>query len=233
MPKDIATGHNPDGSEIKAADKGYPAPPSNGSWQTDLRSTVPLGIDGPQWVLEYWSDTHNVFQFVRIEDIAYDKRRGHENIVYLVDSGRGRTDAQTLDTKFRSTNGRVWKMVLDRKNPKKVKSLTVFVEGDDNPVKTLTEVHQPDNIETTRHGLLLTEDPGSSQQFPAGDTSANATTARLWHVPFHGAPEVVARSTSRPTAGRPTSTAGPRATRAPGSRRASSTPRRRSARARS
>ena len=38
---------------------------------------IPLGIDGPQWVLEYWSDTHNVFQFVRIEDIAYDKRRGH------------------------------------------------------------------------------------------------------------------------------------------------------------
>ena len=193
VPKDIATGHNPDGSEIKAADKGYPAPPSNGSWQTDLRSTVPLGIDGPQWVLEYWSDTHGVFQFVRIEDIAYDKRRGHENTVYLVDSGRGRTDAQTLDTKFRSTNGRVWKMVLDRKNPKKVKSLTVFVEGDDNPVKTLTEVHQPDNVETTRHGLLLTEDPGSSQQFPAGDTSANATTARLWHVPFDGTPEVVAR----------------------------------------
>ena len=193
VPKDIATGHNPDGSEIKAADKGYPAPPSNGSWQTDLRSTVPLGIDGPQWVLEYWSDTHDVFQFVRIEDIAYDKRRGHENIVYLVDSGRGRTDAQTLDTKFRSTNGRVWKMVLDRKNPKKVKSLTVFVEGDDNPVKTLTEVHQPDNVETTHNGLLLTEDPGSSQQFPAGDTSANATTARLWHVPFDGAPEVVAR----------------------------------------
>ena len=49
-----------------------------------------------------------------------------------------------------------------------MKSLTVFVEGDDNPVKTLTEVHQPDNIETTRKGLLLTEDPGSSQQFPVG-----------------------------------------------------------------
>ena len=82
-------------------------------------------------------------------------------------------------------------MVLDRRNPKKVKSLTVFVEGDDNPVKTLTEVHQPDNIETTKNGLLLTEDPGSSQQFPAGDTSANATTARLWYVPFGGTPEVV------------------------------------------
>ena len=42
----------------------------------DLRSATPLGIDGPQWVLEYWSDINNVFQFVRVEDIAYDKRPG-------------------------------------------------------------------------------------------------------------------------------------------------------------
>ena len=169
VPKDIATGSNPDGSELKAADKGFPPPPTNGSWQTDIRSATPVGIDGPQWVLEYWSDINNVFQFVRVEDIAYDKRPGMENVVYIVDSGRGRTAAQSLDTPFRSTNGRVWKMVLDRHDPTVVTSLTVFVEGDDNPVKTPTEVHQPDNIETTRSGLLLTEDPGSSQQYPALD----------------------------------------------------------------
>jgi hypothetical protein len=111
-----------------------------------------------------------------------------------VDSGRGRTATQSLDTpNFRSTNGRVWKMVLDPDDPTKVTSLTVFVEGDDNPVKTPTEVHQPDNIETTSAGLLLTEDPGSSQQFPLGSTDPAATTARLWHVPFAGAPGVVAR----------------------------------------
>jgi Bacterial protein of unknown function (DUF839) len=192
VPKDIATGRNPDGSEIKAADKGYPPPPANGSWQTDLRSATPVGIDGPQWVLEYWSDINNVFQFVRIEDVAYDKRPGRRNVVYIVDSGRGRTDAQSLDTpNFRSTNGRVWKMVLDRRDPTVVKSLTVFVEGDDNPVKTPTEIHQPDNIETTRAGLLITEDPGSSQQFPVGSTDPAATTARLWHVPFAGTPQVV------------------------------------------
>ena len=196
VPKDIATGLNADGSELKAADKGYPLPPTNGSWQTDLRSTAPVGIDGPQWVLEYWSDTHNVFQFVRIEDIAYDKRPGMGNVVYVVDSGRGRTAAQTLDTNFRSTNGRVWKMVLDPNDPTIVTSLTVLVEGDDNPVKTLNEIHQPDNVETTANGLLLTEDPGSSQQFAAGSSDANATTARLWYVPFGnpaGGAEVVAK----------------------------------------
>src|SRR5215203_1525782 len=111
------TGRNPDGSELKAADKGYPLPPANGSWQTDLRSATPVGIDGPQWVLEYWSDINNVFQFVRVEDIAYDKRPGMGNVVYIADSGRGRTDAQTLDTPFRSTNGRVWKMELDPTDP--------------------------------------------------------------------------------------------------------------------
>jgi hypothetical protein len=199
VPKDIATGLNADGSELKAADKGYPLPPTDGSWQLDLRfATVPPGpgIDGPQWVLEYWSDLNNVFQFVRVEDIAYDKRPGMENVVYIVDSGRGRTAAQSLDTNFRSTNGRVWKMVLDKNDPTKVSSLTVFVEGDDNPVKTLGEVHQPDNIETTESGLLLTEDPGSSQQFtPAQIASdpANATTARLWYVSFSGPGEVVAK----------------------------------------
>jgi hypothetical protein len=76
-----------------------------------------------------------------------------------------------------------------------VTSLTVLVEGDDNPVKTLNEVHQPDNIETTRTGLLLTEDPGSSQQFTAEQqvTDPNATTARLWYVPFSGTPHALVK----------------------------------------
>ncbi|HEU0214438.1 MAG TPA: alkaline phosphatase PhoX, partial [Jiangellaceae bacterium] len=196
VPKNIATGRNADGSELKAADVGFPPPPNNGSWQLDLRTAPPnqVGIDGPQWVLEYWSDINNVFQFVRVEDIAYDKRPGMGNVVYVVDSGRGRTAAQSLDTpNFRSTNGRVWKMVFDPNDPTKVTSMTVFVEGDDAPVQTPTEVHQPDNIESTPSGILLTEDPGSSQQFPVGSTNPAATTARLWYVPFVGVPEVVAK----------------------------------------
>ena len=68
----------PTAPELKAADKGYPLPPTNGSWQTDLRSATRSASTGRQWVLEYWSDTNNVFQFVRVEDIAYDKRPGME-----------------------------------------------------------------------------------------------------------------------------------------------------------
>jgi hypothetical protein len=190
VPKNIATGLDTDGTELKAADVGFPLPPTDGSWQRDLRSAAPLGIDGPQWVLEYWSQLNNVFQFVRVEDIAYDKRPGMENVVYVVDSGRGTAGASQAG---RSTNGRVWKMVLDPDHPKVVTSLSIIVEGDDNPVQTLNEVHQPDNIETTANGMLLTEDPGSSQQFPAASTVTNATTARLWYVPFSGAPEVVVK----------------------------------------
>jgi hypothetical protein len=185
VPKMVATGLKPDGTEVKAADLGYPLPPNDGSWQRDLRSVAPVGIDGPQWVLEYWSQTHDVFRFVRIEDVAYDKRPRMGNVVYIVDSGRGRALSSSLDTpNFRSTNGRVWKMVLDRHDPRKVTSLTVLVDGDDADVKTLGEIHQPDNVESTKRGLLVTEDPGSSQQFPAGSTDPNATTARLWFVPI-------------------------------------------------
>ncbi len=191
VPKNIATGKNTDGSELKAADLGYPLPPTDGTWQRDLRSVAPLGIDGPQWVLEYWSQLNNVFDFVRVEDIAYDKRPGMGNVVYVVDSGRGTAGVSQAG---RSTNGRVWKMVLDPEDPTHVTSLSIAVEGDDNPVKTLGEVHQPDNIETTQTGLLLTEDPGSSQQFIAADQGLpNATTARLWYLPFSGTPQAVVK----------------------------------------
>ena len=103
-------------------------------------------------MLEYWSQLNNVFDFVRVEDIAYDKRPGMGNVVYVVDSGRGTAPARPILGARASTNGRVWKMVLDPDDPTKVTSLDRVVEGDDNPVKTLDEIHQPDNIETTQTG---------------------------------------------------------------------------------
>jgi hypothetical protein len=190
VPRNIATGLNPDGSEIQSEDVGYPEPPNDGTWQPEPRWQQPPpvpGVDGPQWVLQHWSDLNDVFQFVRVEDIAYDKRPGMGNVVYVVDSGRGRRADQSLDTNFRSTNGRVWRMEFDRNDPTKVTSLTVFVEGDDQPVKAPDEIHQPDNLESTPNGIIVTEDPGSSQQFPVGGGGdPNATTARLWYVPIAG-----------------------------------------------
>ena len=115
VPKNIATGLNADGSEIKAADVGFPLPPTDGSWQRDNRTTTPTGIDGPQWVLEYWSDINNVFQFVRVEDIAYDKRPGMQNVVYVVDSGRGTAGASRPDAPRMVVSGRWYSALATRK----------------------------------------------------------------------------------------------------------------------
>jgi hypothetical protein len=199
VPKNIATGLDTDGSELQAGDVGFPLPPTDGSWQRDIRTTVPTGLDGPQWALEYWSQTNDVFDFVRVEDVAYDKRPGMDNVVYVIDSGRGTAAAPGAGV---STNGRVWKMVLDPDDPTQVDSMTVFVEGDDSAVKTPTEIHQPDNIETTATGLLITEDPGSSQQFNPGD--ADATTARLWYVPYSGGPAQIVAMVNQSADGGPT-----------------------------
>jgi hypothetical protein len=190
VPKDIATGRNPDGTDLMAADKGFPAPPNDGTWQRGPDGVT--GLDGPQWVLEHWGDIQPkpVFQFVRLEDVAYDRK--HENVVYIADTGRGATSAG--GNAFTSSNGRIWKLVMDKKDPTKAK-LSILVEGDENPVKTLNEIHQPDNLETVKGGLFVTEDPGSSQQFPAvGSTDPNTTTARLWHVDLKtGTQSVIAR----------------------------------------
>jgi hypothetical protein len=184
VPKNIATGRNSDDTELMAADVGYPPPPNTG-WQT----VNGVGIDGPQWVLEHWSDLNDVFQFVRIEDMAYDRRPGMQNVVYLADSGRGTAGTPQQG---RSTNGRIWKLVLDRTDPTRVTSLSILIDGDTSPVKTPGAIHQPDNVESTVNGLLITEDPGSSQQFNPGEL--DATTARLMHYRFaNGAITVAAR----------------------------------------
>lgn len=183
VPKTIATGKKAGGVDItQAADfPTYPAPPSS----------IP---DGPQWVLDQWGNKANnafgkdVFDFIRIEDTAYDKRRGMSNVIYMADSGRGTAPAPpapSFNPLSVSTNGRVWKLELDKNDPLKA-TLSVLIQGDDNPVKTLTEIRQPDNVETTAAGsLLIQEDPGSSQQFSASDPAG--VTARIWRYDLNAA----------------------------------------------
>jgi hypothetical protein len=194
VPKEIATGRNADGTDMTSADVPaslggpYPTPPADGTWARGAGLTSGPGIDGPQWVLEHWGDINNVFQFTRIEDIAFDKRPGQANVVYMADSGRGATSAG--GNAFTSSNGRVWRLVLDPSDPTVVQSLSILIEGDDNPVKTLREIHQPDNLETTPNGLYVQEDTGTSQQFDAAQQISDAdraTTARIWQYKFDGA----------------------------------------------
>ena len=190
VPENIAKGKAADGHELTTADfPGYPAPSGSPS--------VPP--DGPQWILDQWGNVannpsvegNNVFDFIRLEDIAYDKN--DPNIVYIADSGRATAGpANPLTT---STNGRIYKMVLDANgdgDPTDA-AISILVQGDDvatvatDPVGSLGEIHQPDNLETTPAGnLLIAEDPSGNNNYnlPAGP---GKTTARLWMVPLGAA----------------------------------------------
>ncbi len=191
VPENIAKGKAADGHELtQAVDfPSYP-PPSGGP-------SVPP--DGPQWILDQWGNVannpsvegNNVFDFIRLEDIAYDKRQGMSNVVYIADSGRATAGAANPLTT--STNGRIYKLVLDANDdgdPTDA-AISILVQGDDvatasfGDPASLNEIHQPDNLETTPAGnLLITEDPSGNNNYslPAG---AGKTTARLWKVPLN------------------------------------------------
>jgi hypothetical protein len=194
VPRAIATGKRADGSDVLAADFGYPAPPSG-------------VLDGPQWVLEHWSNVNNVFQFIRIEDIAYDRKQ--KNVVYMADTGEPRALPDPTTTRLRRgpsgtigpyPNGRIFKFVFDKKNPLKVLSLSIQLDGDAlGPAGSgnTAFIHQPDNVETTTGGLLIQEDPGGHNQY-APDNPAG-TTARIWHQNLQtGVATVVARVNQAP-----------------------------------
>ena len=164
---------------------------------------VPPAIaDGDQSGLESWSNANNVFQFIRVEDIAYD--RNQPNVVYFADTGEPRalTDAQWValnpavntpngylhrgpsgaaSTGF-FPNGRIFKMVLDPSDPNHVLSLEVLIDGDAGGTSAnwgvLGLLHNPDNIETTANSLLIQEDPGSHNHYDVG--TGTGTTARVW-----------------------------------------------------
>jgi hypothetical protein len=198
VPKLIATGKKADGTELRSTDFPGMLPPPQGS-----------GIpDGPQWVLDQWGNKATnglgeVFRFVRVEDIAYDKRPGKSNIVYLADSGRAQTGAPGPG---KSTNGRVWKLVFDGPTDAK---LSILIDGDTLPVanstgttvdQALSAIHQPDNLETTVNSLMVQEDPSSANTFPAGSTDGRATNARLWRYSFNTTTKSVAATVNQSAA---------------------------------
>jgi len=186
VPKAIATGKNPaTGADWLSTDFTSPdmlEPPA-------VAGAPP---NGPQWVLDQWGNKENngtgedVFRFVRLEDLAYDKRPGMSNVVYIADTGRATAGASQQG---RSTNGRIWKLVLDPDNPTENAELSILVEGDDNPVASTNaalafqEIHQPDNMDTTANGsLLVTEDPSSANQYAFPRDPATETPARVWRI---------------------------------------------------
>jgi hypothetical protein len=142
---------------------------------------------GDQTGLENWSNANNVFQFIRLEDIAYDRKK--PNVVYMADTGEpraipnpatGRLQRGPSGTVGPWSNGRIFRFEFDKKNPKVVKSLSILIDGDARGaagIKALDLIHQPDNLETTRGFLYIQEDPGGHNQYAIGDP--NGTPARI------------------------------------------------------
>ncbi len=180
VPREIATGKDADdGHEVTSADFGYPTP-------AQAVPATPAMPDGPQWVLEHWSNLNNVFQFIRIEDIAYDRKHG--KTVYFADTGEPRAIPHPTTTRlFRGPsgtqgafmNGRLYKLQLNSRNPLGTATLSILpgANFDDLGYQNADSPHQPDNVETTKNAIYFQEDPGGHNAQPS---FAGATNARIW-----------------------------------------------------
>lgn len=150
---------------------------------------VPDAIaDGDQADLEDWSNDNNVFQFIRVEDIAYD--RNDSRVIYIADTGEPRANPDPITGRLKREssgflgpfpNGQIFKMVLDPNDPTIVQSLSILIDGDRDGADSagkLDLIHNPDNLETTANSLLIQEDAGSQNRYDFDDP--NGTAARIW-----------------------------------------------------
>lgn len=169
---------------------------------------IAMGTTGvaPQQALEDWSNENNIFQFIRLEDLAYDKN--DPNVVYIADTGRSRVvpDADTgrlvrgpSGTTGLADNGAVFKMVFDDKNPRKVTSLTVLAQGDNPTAGKFVSFVSPDNMDTSVNSLMVQEDADNAriwqydlssgswvvvaQVTDAGSESSGIVDASEWYGP--------------------------------------------------
>ena len=125
---------------------------------------------GTQDALEDWSNDHNVFQFIRLEDLAYDKN--DPNVVYIADTGAsrvvpddetGRMERLESPAVGFADNGSIFKMVMNDKNPKKVDSFTVLAQGDDGGADAFVAFVNPDNLDTSAASLMVQEDTSDAK----------------------------------------------------------------------
>jgi Bacterial protein of unknown function (DUF839) len=165
------------------AGKVDPADPFNGAndygdiargdrWQgrfIKVPRAVALGNTAkpPQTALEDWSNEHNVFQFIRVEDTAYDP--GHPRTVFIADTGSSgavpdpATGRLTGGGSGTFVNGRIFTMKFSRHDPRKVTSFRVLLDADaGKPAGASAPMHQPDNMGTSSGSLMVQEDSGQA-----------------------------------------------------------------------
>ena len=146
---------------------------------------------GDQTALETWSNANGVFQFIRLEDIAYD--RTTPNVVYLADTGEPRAlpgpgaaymTRGPAGTQGPFPNGRLFKLVLDANDPTRA-TLSIAHDADAGGYRNPMAIHNLDNLESTARSVFIQEDTGSHNQ--------GMTNSRIWRYDIAtGATEVVA-----------------------------------------
>ncbi|CAN5833482.1 hypothetical protein BH23ACT10_BH23ACT10_26960 [soil metagenome] len=141
----------------------------------------------PQDALEQWSNDNNVFQFIRLEDLATDDH--DPRTVYVADTGgtrivpdptTGRMVRGPDGTEGFADNGRIFKFEVSRHNPRKVTSFSVFADGDvPETDETYVDMTSPDNLDTSRRSLMVQEDTDNAKilrhDFRSGAWSTVAT----------------------------------------------------------
>ena len=124
----------------------------------------------PQTALENWSNANNVFQAIRLEDLAYDKN--NPRVVYVADTGAtrvvpddttGRMQRGPGGTVGQADNGRIFKFVLNKDNPLRVDSVTVLADGDAAGTDAFVPFTSPDNIDTSKKSLMVQEDTDNAK----------------------------------------------------------------------
>lgn len=199
--------------QVTRTDQGAvnPADPFNGAndygdiqsgddWQGRF-IRVPLkiarGLRGnaaPQNALDDWSNQNNVFQFIRVEDTAYDVN--HPRVVYIADTGDRRMVPDPTTgrlTRNPSTgpfgafpNGRVFRMEFNKNNPRRVSSFSILLNGDTGGPAGLGPIHQPDNLGSSTGSLMVQED---TSQLP---------NSRVWRYDFATATWSIVASVNDP-----------------------------------
>jgi hypothetical protein len=149
---------------------------------------------GNQTDLENWSNTNNVFQFIRIEDIAYDKN--DPRVVYFADTGEpraipdpatGRLGRGPSGTLGPYMNGRIFKLVLSEDDPLDVDELSILIDADAGGYNNQNVLHNPDNVDTSTNSLMIQEDPGSHNGYAPGA----GPSARVWRYDLNSGTLVV------------------------------------------
>jgi hypothetical protein len=124
----------------------------------------------PQDALEQWSNENNVFQFIRLEDIDYD--RSDKRVVYVADTGTtrvipdpttGRMTRGPGGTVGLADNGRIFRFVMNEKNPRKVDSFSVLADGDATGSDAYVPFVSPDNLGASGNSLMVQEDTSNAK----------------------------------------------------------------------